>query len=324
MKDYIKEAIQASMEDVSRNVSTPAQRTLFEVDENSAPLSHEKSELYHHIVAKLLYVSKRCRLDIQLTIGFLCTRVSCSTIEDWGKLKRLLQYLNGTLDDFLTIGADNLTSMDTWIDASYAVHADMKSHTGGAISLGRGAAMSKSSKQKLNTKSSTEAELVGASDYVPNSIWAARFLSHQGYPLKTNTLHQDNQSAMKMERNGRSSCGQKSRHIDIRYFFIKDRVDSGEIDIVYCPTEMMVADFFTKPLQGALFRKLKAVIMGDIDVATFLDMSSRPKECVGKETCEVLTGQYGQVKNRQTVRSLTTRRQTKRVSYAAAVMKSSE
>ncbi len=126
--------------------------------------------------------------------------------------------------------------------------------------------MSKSSKQKLNTKSSTEAEVVGASDYVPNSIWAAHFLEHQGYVLKRSIFHQDNQSAMKMERNGRSSCGQKSRHIDIRYFFIKDRVDSGEIDIVHCPTEMMVADFFTKPLQGALFRKLKSVIMGEIDV----------------------------------------------------------
>jgi hypothetical protein len=120
--------------------------------------------------------------------------VSCSTLEDWAKLKRLLQYLNRTLDDFLTLGADNMTTMDTWVDASYAVHADMKSHTGGAILLERGAAMSKSSKQKLNTKSSTQAEVVGASDYVPNSIWAAHFLEHQGYVLKRNIFHQDNQS----------------------------------------------------------------------------------------------------------------------------------
>jgi hypothetical protein len=152
---------------------------LFEIDENSEPLDKEKSELYHHIVAKLLYVSKRCRLDVQFTIGFLCTRVSCSTKEDWAKLKRLLQYLNRTIDVFLTIGADNLTDMNTWIDASYAVHADMKSHTGGGISLGRGATMSKSSKQKLNTKSFTEAEVVGASDYVRNSIWAAHFTPRQ-------------------------------------------------------------------------------------------------------------------------------------------------
>jgi hypothetical protein len=236
-----------------------------------------------------------------------------------------MQYLNRTIDEFLTIGADNLTTMDTWIDASYAVHQDMKSHTGGAISLGRGAVMSKSSKQKLNTKSSTEAELVGASDYVPNSIWGGRFLEYQGYYLKKNNVHQDNQSAMKMERNGRSSCGQKSRHIDIRYFFVKDRVDKGEIDILYCPTKMMVADFFTKPLQGALFRKLKAVIMGEIDVRTFLAMSHGPKERVEIGTSEVPT-QVSKSVPCQRTRSVQTlgATTTKRVSYASAVMCRSE
>jgi hypothetical protein len=74
----------------------------------------------------------------------------------------VLQYLNGTLDEFMTIGADSLTKMKHWVDASYAVHEDMKSHTGGTTSFGRGTLMCKSSKQKLNTKSSTEAELVRA------------------------------------------------------------------------------------------------------------------------------------------------------------------
>jgi hypothetical protein len=76
--------------------------------------------------------------------------------------------------------------MKTWVDASYAVHNDMKSHTGGVVLFGRGAIMSKSSKQKLNTKSSTEAELVGASDYLPYPIWGKKFLEAQGYVLKEN------------------------------------------------------------------------------------------------------------------------------------------
>jgi hypothetical protein len=69
----------------------------------------------------------------------------------------------------LTIGADDLSSIRTWVDASYAVHPDMKSHTGGVMSMGTGGLVCKSSKQKLNTKS-TEAELVGATDYLPNTI----------------------------------------------------------------------------------------------------------------------------------------------------------
>jgi hypothetical protein len=99
-------------------------------------------------------------------------------------LERVLAYLYGTLDEFRVIGADDLSKMQTWVDASYAVHRDMKSHTGGVVSFGTGAAMSKSSKQKLNTKSSTEAELVGASDYLPHAIWAKKFLEAQGYMTK--------------------------------------------------------------------------------------------------------------------------------------------
>jgi hypothetical protein len=126
---------------------------------------------------------------------------------------------------------------------------------------------------------------------------------------------------MKMERNGRSSCGQKSRHIDIRYFFIKDRVDSGEIDIVHCPTEMMVADFFTKPLQGALFKKLKSVIMGEIDVQTFQNMSSGPKERVEKSIPTVQSGPYGLTYNGQAKKRVHSHRP---VSYADAVERRSE
>jgi len=86
----------------------------------------------------------------------------------------------------LILGADSLAESKSWVDAAYAVHDDMKSHTGGATFLGRGAIMCKSTKQKLNTKISTEAEVVGSSDYLPNTIWARRFLAEQGYELTEN------------------------------------------------------------------------------------------------------------------------------------------
>jgi hypothetical protein len=124
-------------------------------------------------------------LVIQLTTAFLCRRVSCSTTQDWEKLKQLLMYLRGTLDEFLVLGADDLTIMKTWVDASYGVHKDFKSHTGAVVSFGRGAVMCKSAKQKLNTKSSTEAELVGVSDYyLSYPIWGKKVLEGQGYFLK--------------------------------------------------------------------------------------------------------------------------------------------
>ena len=128
--------------------------------------------------------------------------------------------------------------------------------------MGKGALYASSKRQKLNTKSSTEAELVGAGDFLPQTIWTSNFLREQGYHVAESKFFQDNQSAMKMERNGRQSAGQRSRHIDIRYFFIKDRIEKGEINLIYCPTNEMIADFFTKPLQGGLFTKFRDLIMG--------------------------------------------------------------
>jgi len=176
MKSYLEEAIHEFGEDCSKRVTTPAKKDLFHIDTNSPGLGTARRVLFHSIVAKLLYVCKRGRPDIQLATMFLCTCVLRSTVDDWEKLKRVLQYVGATIDDELTIGADSMSVLQTWVDASYGVHDDMCSHTGGLMSFGRGAVSSQSSKQKLNTKSSTEAELVGASDYLPRTIWTTVFL----------------------------------------------------------------------------------------------------------------------------------------------------
>jgi hypothetical protein len=88
--------------------------------------------------------------------------------------------------------------------------------------MGKGTLYSKSAKQKLNTKSSTEAELVGASDFLPQTLWTRNFIEAQGYKIDESDFYHDNMSAMQMERNDRASAGQQSRHINIRYFFIAD------------------------------------------------------------------------------------------------------
>ena len=116
------------------------------------------------------------------------------------------------------------------------------------MSFGLGMVHCKASKQRITVKSSTKAELVGMSDYVPYTLWLRHFLEAQGYSLQHNVVFQDNKSAILMENNGRNSCTDNSRHIHIRYFFVKDRVDKKEIVIKYCNTELMLADFFTKPL----------------------------------------------------------------------------
>jgi hypothetical protein len=145
----------------------------------------------------------------------------------------------------------------------------MRSHTGGTMSMGTGAVYSTSKKQKLNTKSSTEAELVGIDDVLPQALWTKYFMEAQGYGVTT-ILNQDNQSTIKLSENGKSSSGKGTRHINIRYFFITDRIARKEVAIQYCPTKEMVADFFTKPLQGELFYKFRDQIMGVVPMNTII------------------------------------------------------
>jgi hypothetical protein len=113
------------------------------------------------------------------------------------------------------------------------------------------------------TKSSTEAELVGVSDVLPQVIWTRNFLIAQGYEVRDSEVYQDNKSAILLEENGRGSSSKRTRHIDIRHFFVTDRIAGKEMSVAYCPTGDMVSDFFTKPLQGALFRKLRSIIMNN-------------------------------------------------------------
>ena len=90
------------------------------------------------------------------------------------------------------MGADSLSQLCTWVDAAYGVHPDLKIHTGGCISFVYGMVHCKSTKQKLNTKSSTEDKLVGVSDYLLYNIWIFLFVGAQGYDIKKNILFQDN------------------------------------------------------------------------------------------------------------------------------------
>ena len=145
-------------------------------------------------------------------------------------------------------------------DAAFAVHADMKSHTGGTHTLGKGSLQTISSKQKLNTTSSTEAELVAAHEITKHLIWSMNFLKEQGYETKP-ILYQDNTSAILLEEYGAKSVGKRSRHLNIRYFWIKDQLDQELMEVNYCPTEEMVADFPSKPLQGKQFKLFRKIIM---------------------------------------------------------------
>ena len=117
----------------------------------------------------------------------------------------------------------------------------MKSHMGGVMLMGQGALYSASSKQKLNIKSSTEANLVVVYDLMPQILWIQYFLEAQGMKVSDRILYQGNQSVMKLEKNGRASSGKQTRHINIHYFFVTDLIQANEMRVGYFPTEMMIS-----------------------------------------------------------------------------------
>ena len=185
------------------------------------------------------------------------------TVDDVEKLQRLVRYIHFTRDAGVMMrpGAGGL-SVRLFADASDGVHGDGRSHTGSCVVIGDvGAVHCRSSKQLTVTKSSTEAELVGLSDSANQGIHVRSFLTAQGYTMGPVTIYQDNQSCMALVERGRSGA-ERTRHIHIRYFWIKERVDTGEVRVEYLPSADMYANVLTKPLQGSQFKRERDGLTG--------------------------------------------------------------
>ena len=213
MIDYVKNMLEGLPDDMSGDSITPADDHLFTVNPDAEQLNTAEAKLYHHYTAKLLFLCKRAHPDIQTAVAFLCTRVQHP---DYKKLGRVMQYLRATLDMPLILEADNVHIIKWWGDASYAVHPDMGSHTGGGLTLGWGIIYATLTRQILNTQSSTEAELVGVNDLMPQVLWTRYFLEAQGFNISDSIVFQDTQSAILLEKNGRASSSKRRRHINVR------------------------------------------------------------------------------------------------------------
>jgi hypothetical protein len=174
-------------------------------------------------------------------------------IDDHGKLDHMVAYVQmaGNRGFRFAMGSD--FTVRAWVDATYGVHSDGKSQTGSAITDGAcGIVHAKSVKQKIVTKSSTEAELVAASDSANQGFFVRNFIIAQGYKIGSLVIYQDNMSCMALLAAGRS-LSERTRHISIRYFWLKERVDNGESVVEHKDSAELFANALTKPLQGPQF-----------------------------------------------------------------------
>jgi hypothetical protein len=258
MDGYVNELISDCDENVKGTSKTPATSELFDIDKDSPLLQKEEKDWYHSYTAKLLYLGKRVRPDILTTCSFLAGRVNNPTVQDLNKLHRLIRYVRYTKNFGIIL--ESTLQVIVNVDASYGTDIDFRSRTGFTISIGKGSVYAKSSRQKLMTKSSTEAELVGISDAIGQIIWTRNFLMSQGYTVPPATILEDNLSTISLVNNGKSNS-ERTRHIAIRFFFISDKINEKEIKIEYVSTFEQIADILTKPLQGEAFTKLRNMLL---------------------------------------------------------------
>ena len=192
-------------------------------------------------------------------------RVLAPTIEDGRKLLRAISYMQETAKLDLLLGITRALQVSVYIDASFAVHEDMKSLSGTVITLGYGAYYTKSTAQKLNTTSSCEAELVALSKGMQQALWSQAFIEAQcgtKCPIK---VYQENQSTIKLIERGRPGAEQ-SRHINIGYFWLNDLITRGLLTLIYCPNKLIIADSLTNPVQGTLFTSLRDMLLGHTEL----------------------------------------------------------
>jgi hypothetical protein len=235
---------------------SPAMETLFEVNPEQTPVDDTvKQEWFHSYVARILYLAKRVKPECLTTVSYLATRVNKADSDDMGKLNRLLRYLRQSRGRGIRLCPGSRgVRVRAYIDAAYGVHVDGKSHTGSAIMIGdNGLCHVKSGKQSIVVKSSTEAEFVGTSDSMNQAFHVRNFIIAQGHPDSPVEILQDNLSCMALLGKSKPTS-LRTRHIQIRYFWISERLDSGDAFVTHMSTvDMGAANILTKPLNGQQF-----------------------------------------------------------------------
>jgi hypothetical protein len=238
--------------DVRKKSPIPSNNDLFKksVGEDIDP------KIYKSTVMSLMFLATRTRPDI-LKETIHLSSVTDPNTGDWKKVERVLAYINQTRNMCLEFNVTSLQPV-AYIDAAYNVHDESKSHTGTIISLGPhgGTIYAKSSKQKITATSSTEAELVAVHTGMRRAMIVQLIVQELTGEYNPILLLQDNQSTIKLIENNHAGSF-KSKHINVRYFSIRENVEAEEVIVQYLPTNEMKADLLTKPMGGEQFQKMR-------------------------------------------------------------------
>ena len=257
-------------------IKSPAGDDLFEISPESELLSKEKASFFHSTVMKFAFLSARVRIELEIAINWLSGRVGFGKTneKDWSKLVRVYQFLRNNRGSKIYFRKKEKMEIKVWIDASFACHEDRTSRTGSIITLSGGPISVSSKKQKLVSKNSTEAEIVGLTDEIVKPLWVRHVFmwikSLTDETMEPIEVFQDNEACITIQSTG-PKPNHRSKYIDIRFFWVGSLQDQKVIRLVHCRTRNMLADINTKPKHGGDFIVLWKRSTGELIVPNIDD-----------------------------------------------------
>ena len=232
---------------------------------------------YQGMIGSLLYLANQTRPDILFAVCAMARKSKSPTDQDRQAVVRILQYIAGTKTLGLRLHSGEGIVLYATVDASYACHPDLKSHTGCTLHIGRhsGSVNSLSKKQTITADSSTVAELIGAHLAAHEIMWARNFLSELGFPQTSPTvLFEDNLSTISLIVN--KGNGERTKHIQLRHNFVREQVVNDIIKMTHLSGVDMISDILTKPLGPTAFLHLRPRLLGmnDVEIASLYSACS--------------------------------------------------
>ncbi|THG94602.1 hypothetical protein EW026_g6901 [Hermanssonia centrifuga] len=283
---YINRILTRYRFDEVRTVTTPMDPNVALSKEQCAISERQKEEMkdkpYREALGALMYASVGTRPDITYAVSTLAKFSQNPGPTHWTALKRVFAYLRGTQHYTLTLGGDSSEVLTGYCDSDGMSRPDR--HPIAAYVFTIGGAISWSSKrQDIVCLSTTEAEYIALTHAAKEAIWLYHLLD-EVFPERFKlpiTVYSDNQGAIALSKDDRFHT--RTKHIDIRFHFVRQYVEDGTLNITYLPTDRMLADALTKALPGPQLRKLAGAIgiqtyKTQANCAFLVSMPSRPTQ----------------------------------------------
>jgi histone deacetylase 1/2 len=257
-EDYVDEILtRFNMQDC-KPVDTPALKMEEDTTKEDETLFKDQN-LYLQAVGSLIYLSTSTRPDIAYAVSKAAEKSQTPTQQDWKSVKRIFRYLKGTKTHGLVFDGNKELKLMGYADADWAGDVETRKSRSGFLFTLCGTPISWNSKKQPTVALSTaEAEYISGSIATQEAIWLSRLISEILNEDIKPVLNLDNQSAILISNN--PIIKSRSKHIDIKKYFMREKVESQEISLTYCSTQDMIADIFTKPLQRILFKKFKTMM----------------------------------------------------------------